>query len=435
MSGNVGIQLQDVWLDLQQPEVVWQLAVLALCLGLAWLVDRALARRRNLMRSDIRQDAVGVKALQQRGLARAAFPLTALVLVLIARPLLGQWHHVNLLSLAVPLLLSLAVIRAVFFALRLGVGEAGWLASFEKVFAVLAWSVAALYITGLLPESIELLESVQFSVGKQKTNLWLILQGVGALLATLLLALWIGGAIEARLMAATGLDSNLRVLFSRLAKALLIVVAVLVGLPLVGIDLTMLSVFSGALGVGIGIGLQKIAANYISGFIILLDRSIRIGNLISVGNDRGQVTQITTRFTVLRGMTGIEAIVPNEMLVGSVVQNESYSDPMVRIALPLQVAYDSDVERAMAILVEAALAQPRVLREPAPKALVTLFADSGINLELGFWIHDPEAGTGEVRSAIYLAVWHAFRDAGIEIPFPQREVRVLGGAPAPGLSP
>jgi small-conductance mechanosensitive channel len=323
----------------------------------------------------------------------------------------------------------------VFFALRLGVGDAGWLASFERIFAVLAWSVAALYITGLLPGLIDLLESVQFAVGKQKINLWLILQGVGVLLATLLLALWIGGAIEARLMAATGLDSNLRVLFSRLAKALLVVVAVLVGLPLVGIDLTMLSVFGGALGVGIGFGLQKIAANYISGFIILLDRSIRIGNLISVGNDRGQVTQITTRFTVLRGMTGIEAIVPNEMLVGSVVQNESYSDPMVRIALPLQVAYNSDVERAMAILVEVALAQPRVLREPAPKALVTLFADSGINLELGFWIHDPEAGTGEVRSAIYLAVWHAFRDAGIEIPFPQREVRVLGGAPATSLSP
>ena len=428
MRGEFGAQLLEAWHDLQQPDVLWQVAALLICLGLAWLVDRALERRRKKV-------GAGDTALHQRGIARVAFPLTALVLVLIARPLLAQWHHVNLLSLAVPLLLSLAVIRVVFFVLRLGVGEAGWLASFEKAFAALAWGVVALYISGLLPELIDLLESVQFTVGKQKLNLWLILQGVGVLLATLLVALWVGGAIEARLMAATGLDSNLRVLFSRLAKALLIVVAVLIGLPLVGIDLTTLSVFGGALGVGLGFGLQKIAANYVSGFIILLDRSIRIGNLISVGADRGQVTQITTRFTVVRGLTGIEAIVPNEMLVGSVVQNESYSDPKVRIALPVQVAYSSDVERALAILVEAALAQPRVLRDPAPKALVTLFADSGINLELGFWIEDPEAGTGEVRSAIYLAVWHAFREAGIEIPYPQREVRVLGTALPAGPSP
>jgi len=417
MRNEFGALLLDLWHDLHQPEVIWQVVALVVCLGLAWLVDRALARRKKV--------GAGETALHRRGLARVAFPLTALALVLIARPLLVQWHHVNLLSLAVPLLLSLAVIRVVFFVLRLGVGDAGWLASFEKAFALLAWGVVALYITGLLPELIDLLESVQFALGKQKLNLWLILQGIGVLLVTLLAALWVGGAVEARLLAATGLDSNLRALFSRLVKALLIVVAVLIGLPLVGIDLTTLSVFGGALGVGLGFGLQKIAANYVSGFIILLDRSIRIGNLITVGVDRGQVTQITTRFTVLRGLTGIEAIVPNEMLVGSVVQNESYSDPKVRIALPVQVAYGSDVERALALLVEAALAQPRVLREPPPRALVTLFADSGINLELGFWIDDPEAGIGEVRSEIYLAIWRAFKAAGIEIPFPQREVRLL----------
>ncbi|RLJ67494.1 mechanosensitive ion channel family protein [Sulfurisoma sediminicola] len=420
MQGEFGALLRELWQDLHQPDIIWQVAVLAACVGLAWLVDRALARRRKV--------GGGTTPLHQRGIGRIALPLTALGLVLVARPLLAQWHHVNLLSLAVPLLLSLAVIRMVFFVLRLGVRNVAWLASFEKVFSLVAWSIVALYITGLLPGIIDLLEGVQFTVGKQKLNLWLVLQGVGVLLTTLLVALWIGGTIEARLMAASGLDSNLRVLFSRLSKALLIVLAVMIGLPLVGIDLTTLSVFGGALGVGLGLGLQKIAANYISGFIILLDRSIRIGNLISVGNDRGQVTQITTRFTVLRGMTGVEAIVPNEMLVASVVQNESYSDPKVRVALPVQVAYATDLDRAMAILVEAALAQPRVLRDPPPKALVTLFADSGINLELGFWIEDPEAGTGEVRSAIYLDIWREFKAAGMEIPFPQREIRILGGS-------
>jgi small-conductance mechanosensitive channel len=187
-------------------------------------------------------------------------------------------------------------------------------------------------------------------------------------------------------------------------------------------------VFGGALGVGLGFGLQKIAANYISGFIILLDRSLRIGDLISVGSDRGQVTQITTRYTVLKGQTGIEAIVPNEVLVGSVVLNESYTDPRVRIALPVQVSYAADLERAMAILVEAAAAQPRVLIDPAPLALVVAFAESGIDLELGFWIADPQNGTGPVKSAINLAIWKAFKAAGIEIPFPQREVRLVGGS-------
>ncbi|CAG0972939.1 partial Mechanosensitive channel MscK, partial [Rhodocyclaceae bacterium] len=204
--------------------------------------------------------------------------------------------------------------------------------------------------------------------------------------------------------------------------------AVLIGLPLVGIDLTMLSVFGGALGVGLGFGLQKIAANYVSGFIILLDRSIRIGDTISVGTDRGQVTQITTRYTVLKSLSGVEAIVPNEVLVSSVVDNESYTDPKMRVALPVQVAYGTDLERAMAILVAAAAAQPRVLADPEPKAFVIAFADSGINLEVGFWIGDPQNGTGQVRSDINLAVWKAFKAEGIEIPFPQREVRILGGS-------
>lgn len=417
MKSASGALLQDLWLDFQQADVIWQIAVLGLCLGLAWLVDFLFERRRKV--------SSGGTALHRRGLSRIAFPITALLLVLLARPLLAHVYPVNLLTLAIPLLLSLAIIRAVFFALRLGVGDAGWIASFEKAFALLAWAVVALYITGLLPELIDVLESIHFTLGKQKLNLWIILQGLGVLLATLLVALWIGGAVEARLMAAPGLDANLQVLFSRLSKALLILVAVLIGLPLVGIDLTTLSVFGGALGVGLGFGLQKIAANYVSGFIILLDRSIRIGNLITVGKDRGQVTQITTRFTVLRGLTGIEAIVPNEMLVSSVVENESYSDPRVRIALPVQVAYGTDLDQALALLIEAARSQPRVLADPGPKALVTQFADSGINLELGFWIDDPEAGSGEVRSDIYLALWRAFKAAGIAIPFPQREVRLL----------
>jgi len=396
--------------------VLWQVAVLALCLGLAWLVSRAVRRRTGEV-----QDA----QFGKRGLKRLAFPLAALVFVLIARPLLQQWHSVNLLKLAVPLLGSFAVIRAMMFALRTGFPRAAWLASFERVLALVVWSVVALHITGLLPEIAESLDAIHFAVGKQKLSLWLILQGTVAVLATLLAALWLGGLAEQRLMAAAGLDGNLKLVFARLARAGLVLLAVLVSLPLVGIDLTALSVFGGALGVGIGFGLQKIAASYVSGFILLLDRSIRLGNVITVDKYNGEVTRITTRYTVLRSPTGVEAIVPNEVLVGSVVMNETYTNSRVRHAVAVQVGYGTDLERAMALMVEAARAQPRVLALPAPQAFLARFADSGIDLELGLWIEDPEAGVLGIKSDINMAVWRAFRQAGIEIPYPQREVRLL----------
>lgn len=418
MNTQFGHLLTELWNDFQQPDVLWQVVALLLCLGLAKLMER-LVRSREAGEGRARE-------MGHRGLKRLAFPVTGLVLVLVARTVLAPWHHINLLNLAVPLLLSLAVIRVVFFVLRLAFSPSGALAGFEKVFALMAWGVVALHILGVLPSLIDAMESVAFTVGKQKLNLWLILQGLATVLATLLVALWLGGLIEARLNAATGLDANLRVVFTRLAKALLIVVAVMIGLPMVGIDLTTLSVFGGALGVGLGFGLQKIAANYVSGFIILLDRSIRLGNVISVGQERGIVSRITTRYTVVRANTGIEAIIPNETLVGSTVLNETYTDPKVRIALPVQVAYGTDLEQTMAVLVSAASSHPRVLAEPAPRALVLAFADSGINMELGFWISDPEAGTGDVRSDVNLAIWRAFQAAGIEIPFPQREVRMIG---------
>ncbi len=232
-------------------------------------------------------------------------------------------------------------------------------------------------------------------------------------------------------LASENLDSNIRVVLGRLVKAVLSVVALLLSLSIVGIDITALSVFSGALAVGLGFGLQKIASNYVSGFIILLDRSIGIGNLVGIdATTSGVITQITARYTVLRTLAGTEVIIPNEYLVSNIVRNESFSDPRLRVAVAVQVAYGTDLDLAMRLMTEVAQAQPRVLADPAPQALLTLFADSGINLELGFWIADPEEGTAAVRSAINLAIWRAFREHAIEIPFPQREVRLIGtGSP------
>lgn len=415
--------LIELWRDVQQPAIFWQVGVLAVCLFIAWLITRqvkAVLRRRRAADPSLATDG------SEEGLRRVIFPLTALVLVVLARAVLANWHHINLLKLAVPLLLAMAVIRLTVHALKRSFPQAGWLASFERAFAFGAWGVVALHLSGVLPTVIDGLEQVAFSIGKAKVNLWMLLQGALTVFVTVLVALWVAGVIESRLMRTEGLDGNLKLVFTRLSRGLLVVLAVAIGLPLVGIDLTALSVFGGALGVGLGFGMQKIAANYVSGFILLLDRSIRMGNLISVGNERGIVSQITTRYTVLKGMTGIESIVPNETLVGSIVQNETFTDPKVRVSVPIQVSYATDLEKAMAIMVEAAQAQPRVMSDPAPGAFLEAFADSGINLQLGFWIRDPAEGTLGIRSAINMQIWRRFKEEGIEIPFPQREVRVLG---------
>ena len=413
--------LMDTWSDLQSPSVLWQLGALVGCLVLAWLIERAM-----LERVARRGDAeTAAQRFGRSGLRRVLFPLSALVFVFAARAVLGKYQSVHLLNLAVPLLTSFAAIRFVVFTVRQGIGHSSWLGNFERVFASLAWAVVALHILGWLPEVIDALDGVSFKVGSQKLSLWTLLQGVGMVMFTLLIALWAAGALERRLSGAAGLDDSMRLVLMRVAKALLIVVAVLIALPMVGIDLTTLSVFGGALGVGLGFGLQKIAANYVSGFIILLDHSLRIGNLISVGAERGVVTQINTRYTVLRAASGIESLVPNETLIGSVVQNETYSDTRIVVPINIQVSYATDLERAMQILVEAAKTHERVIAEPEPKAFVVAFGESGVDLRLAVWIADPQEGTLGVISHINLDVWKRFRAEGIEIPFPQREVRVV----------
>ncbi len=201
-------------------------------------------------------------------------------------------------------------------------------------------------------------------------------------------------------------------------------------LPAVGIDLTALSVFGGALGVGIGFGLQKIASNYISGFIILLDHSVKIGDVVTIEKHSGKLNKMTARYVVVRGADGTEAIIPNETVITSTVINHSYSDTRVCVTVPLQISYNSDLDAATGILLDAARAHARTLAAPEPRVTILAFADNGISLELGLWIADPELGSAAIRSDLYLAIWRAFKAQGIEIPYPQREVRLLGNAPS-----
>ena len=420
IENQIGALLADLWSDLQAPVILWQVGTLALCLALAWWLGRLLQWRA----------PVDSAAALKRGAAafrRVVFPLLAMLLLVAGRAALGRWHNTNLLSVAIPLCGALASIRFGVYLLRLGFSQAGWLGAFERSIATLAWLVLALHLTGLLPEIARWLSEVGLTVGKYDLSLWSLLKAAFWVAITLLLAVWAGAALEARLMSAEGLHSSLRAVFGRLGKAVLLVVAVLVVLPLIGVDLTVLSVFGGALGVGLGLGLQKIVSNYLSGFIILLDRSIRLGDMVTADKHYGEVTKITTRYVVVRLSTGVEAIIPNETLVTSTVLNHSYSDRSVRLVVRVQVGYRTEVEGALKLLVVIAARHPRVLGEPGPTALVLNLADSGVELELGFWIQDPERGSQNVRSEITVALLSEFRARGIEIPFPQRELRLLAG--------
>ncbi len=420
-ESQFGTLLADLWSDLQQPAILWQGGTLALCLLVAWWVSRLLQwRAPEDSREALKRGAAAYR--------RVVFPLLAMLLLVAGRAALGQWHSTNLLRVAIPLFGALAGIRFAVYLLRLAFSHAAWLDAFERSIATLVWAALALHLTGLLPEIVRWLSEVELSVGKHSISLWTLLGVAFWIAMTLLLALWAGAALEVRLMRAEGLHSSLRVVFARLGKAVLLVAAVLVVLPLMGVDLTVLSVFGGALGVGLGLGMQKIASNYLSGFIILLDRSIRLGDMITADGHYGEVTRITTRYAVVRALTGVEAIIPNDTLVTTTVLNHSYSDKRVRLAVRVQVAYRTDMAEVLKILTDVASRHARVLKEPEPTAQVVQLADSGVDLELGFWIEDPERGSQNVRSDVSIELLAEFKARGIEIPYPQREVRLLRGS-------
>ena len=410
--------LLDLWADLHNVKVLWQAVVIFISVLVAWLFGRLIQPRLAV--------AHGKRAFGLEILSQLQLPLTALALVLVGRAILRQWQSVHMLNVVVPLLTSFAIIRFAVLMLRQVFAPSGWRDTLTRGIGWAVWIGFALYVTGLAPDLLKFLDDLGFAVGKQRISLLLILQGALSVLLTLLIALWLGRFLEARLMGAESFDINLRVMFSKLAQALLVLAAVLIALPAVGIDVTVLSVFGGMLGVGIGFGLQKIASNYVSGFIILMDRSVGIGNLVTVDKFTGQLTKLTARYVVLRGLTGVEAIIPNETIITSTVINHSYTDRRVRVPLAVQVSYQSDLDAAIEIMEHAAQRHARVLREPAPKVLIKQFSENGIDLELGVWIEDPEEGTGNLVSDLYHEIWREFKQRGVEIPYPQRDVRVLG---------
>jgi small-conductance mechanosensitive channel len=406
-----------------------ELVVVGACFALGWLLDHR-----------VQLQSASEAALVQVGLSginRVLMPLATLLLLLVAQAVFRHWHPPFFLAIALPLAVALAIIRLLVFTLRRLFGTPSWLTASERAISFTIWGMVLLYFTGVLPEVRAELSEITIPIGSNPLSVYEILRGTLAVVLTVGVTLWLSGLIERRLMHATKLDTNVRAVLGKFVRAILMVAGVLFALQAVGIDLTVLAVFGGALGVGIGLGLQKLAGNYISGFTILLDRSIRVGDMITVDGRTGVVSRVAARYVVVRNLDGIDAIVPNDLLATTTVLNHSYTSKDVRMSIPVQVSYDSDVERALQLLVEAASAQPRALRTPSPpEAFVVRFGENGVELELGLWIGDPENAQLGLRSAINRRLLRAFADAGITIPFPRREIRIVdaGAAAAPGAA-
>ena len=406
--------------DSQDVRLLWQVGVLVLCALAAWGAMR-------LVKPWL-DDPANPWSVGRAGIRRVGFPLIMLLALLIGREAAELvLISTPLLNVAVPLLLSLVLVRGVAHALRYVFEPRASVKVWERTVSWLIWGAFALHLTGLLPRIHEAMEALSFQSGSHRFSLWLLGQAAVVIAAALIAALALARLVERHLMKFTEMNLSLRMALTKAARTVLLIVAVLVALPTVGIDLTVLSVLGGAIGVGIGFGLQKVASNYISGFIILLDRSVRIGDLVTVGNTYGEVSQINTRYTLLKTLDGTETIVPNETLITQTVVNHSLSKPNVRIALPLQVSYDTDLEQAQSLMLEVAHSQNRViLDEPEnlPKVFLKEFADNGIVLELGVWIRDANEGKMGLRSDINWAIWRRFKAAGITIPFPQRVIHL-----------
>ncbi len=426
------VTLDELIAALSHSSALIEAAVVLACLGLAWLIVR-LVRGREVPPQSVwfgRQIFDGV-----------LFPALALALAYGARRLLpAMGVPLALFKIVIPVLLSFAVIRLSARVLTAAFPNSRVMRLAERLISWLAWLAVVGWITGLLPVVLDELDDIHWKLGGAKVSVRNLIEGALSAGFVLVLVLWISAAIEARLLrGAYGEELSLRKAAANTVRAILTFFGLLLALTAVGIDLTALSVLGGAFGVGLGFGLQKLAANYVSGFVILAERSLRIGDMVRVDGFEGRITDIATRYTVIRALNGREAIVPNEMLITQRVENSSLADPKVLLTTQVQVAYGTDLDVLRPKMIEAIRGVERVMQDPEPAVQLSAFASDGLELTISFWIVDPENGSGGARSDVNLAILQCLTQEGIEIPFPQRVMRTIvtevqnlpAGAPKP----
>ncbi|TCK19503.1 mechanosensitive ion channel-like protein [Thiogranum longum] len=401
----------------------WELVILVLAGIGALMVHRTLGRY--LLASTSSAGERTFKHITLRSLQRVVFPLSLLLGALVGRAILESMKvDVTLLNFAVPLMLSLALVRFIVYVLRKALRPGPAVKAWENFISTAIWILVAMHLVGWLPEVVRALDAFGYSFGDIRVSLYTLLQLAVAVGALLVMATWLSTVIEQGLSRSEFISPGVRIGLVKTSKFGLYTLAALLSLKAVGIDLGALAVFSGALGVGLGFGLQRIASNFISGFILVFDRSIRPGDVISINDKFGWVEELRARYIVVRDRDGVETLIPNENLITTEVINWSYSDRQIRVKLQVQISYQDDPEQAMEILLQAAKASPRVLTDPPPAARLMGFGDSGIDLELRVWIHDPQQGVANVRSDVNVAIWKGFKEAGITIPYPQQDLYI-----------
>ncbi|WP_159917542.1 mechanosensitive ion channel family protein [Pantoea sp. 18069] len=399
--------------DFQRSSSWTEFALLALSLALAFGITRALR---------LYYGGGTSVWLGQTTLNGALFPLLSLVLVWCAQALLSQYQPVFWLRMAVSILLSLAVIRFVVRVLVKTFPDSTGSRLFERIFSWLVWGVAVLASLGLLPSVLQDLDSLHLSLGKTSLSLRTLIEGVFSAGLMMVSVLWAASLFEQRVLNQVITDLSMRKVAMNIMRTVLIAVGLLISLSAVGVDLTALSVMGGAVGVGLGFGMQKIASNYVSGFLVLIERALRIGDNVRVDGFEGQITDIRTRFTVIRASNGRQSIVPNETLITQRVENLTYFDQRFSLTTTIVVDLDSDVEQVTALLLAAARSQPRVLEKPAPSVLLVDILAYGLQFTLTYYINDPINGQGNVRSDVNMAVLAGLRAANVALAVPQQRL-------------
>jgi small-conductance mechanosensitive channel len=400
--------------DMQQPDI-WQeawglLLAIGLAYALTWLV------RRRWLAAQPQVSMAESVWLGSRPFNGVMFALLALAFTYAANRIVGQWQTLSVLKVALPILIALVAIRLLSRTFALSFPSSILARMTERFFSWMAWLTVVLWVTGLLPTVLAELQGIEFPIGDEgKVNLRSVLAGVLSAGAVIVLTLWISALIERRVLRGAVDDLSVRKILSGGIRAGLLLIGVLVALHAAGIDLTALSVMGGALGIGLGLGLQGLAANYVSGFVILFERSVRIGDYIRTDDFEGTVKDINTRYTLIQNLYGIQAIVPNEKLTTARVDNLEQEGPKQCLGCDLTLAYGCEIEQVQKLLIETTLQHPRVLKTPEVQVYVSELGFYGIELQIAFWIADPHMGNQNVRSEVNVAALKALTAHNIEM--------------------
>jgi small-conductance mechanosensitive channel len=432
---SAGSAVSGAFLRIPVAQLACEIVAILIALAVAYAVRRMLRPWRP-------DEAGGSLQRNVLGAVRLIAPLVAaLALLAVAHAALAAAQvDVALVDAALQLVAAIVSLRFGVYALGRLLGPASWVRSHELAITTVLAVIVAVALLGWLDAFEAALNHVHLVPGRN-LSLWELLKGLVVVTAFVVVASLVARAMERHVMRLEQLAVSTRVGVSKFTNFLLVGLGILLGINAAGVDVTTLNVLTGAIGLGLGFGLQSVASNFLSGFVLLMDKSIKPGDVISftsanTGDNTGSsnfgwVQELRGRYVVVRDRDGVDTLVPNQNLITSPFINWSYSDQRVRIRLPVTVSYDDDPEVALQLLLEAAVDHPRILRDPPPVSRLISFEDNGMRLEIRFWIADPVNGVNNVRSDVNRAIWRIFRAHGVQIPVAQRDVRLLDARSRP----